>query len=1326
MTYFKFVKVSYSIYSLQYSLLLNVSITFKNAYYYRNAEQPFKDMKKYWLLVFFIPLLTSLVAKTSYEITAELNWDKDPIIYVSPDELQFEIYKFEGAGAHDAFPVLPFYRHRTSLDGPGKLTIEILEVQYESFTKNEGPEDVVIGEDLIFETNVTQNKNKFFGMVDFIPIIKTGSNQYKRVTSIKLKVTHSPSTATGTTKSPNTYNSVLEVGDVYKLSIARTGVHRISADMLSEMGIDVGSIDPKKIKIFGNGGGLLPEPIDEFRYDDLEENAIFVSGEADGSFDNNDYILFYAENKDKWRYNADNDQFRHETDIYDDSNYYFLKVDVSNGLRISDQASISSTTYSSTSFDDYAHFEEDKINLLRSYVSAQGSGKRWFGDSFKATRERTYDFNFPNLIQSEPVKIIASFAGRYDSQTSFKALIGEESLTQSINQISTSSNQGYYANEGLMNQSFLTNNNAFTITISYPAIGDGSNEGWLDYITLNCRKNLKMFGDQMSFRDTKSLTQSSTTFRVTEINPSTTIWDITDPLKPKKQLGTFNNNEFSFGVATMPDLKEFIAFTGNNFYSPTIVGKVENQNLHAIDQVDMVVVYHPLFEAAVDRFIEHRSSHSGLVIAKAEISQIYNEFACGNKDITAIRDFAEMIHFRNPNFRYILLFGDGSFDYRNILELPEERTHQFIPPYETHESFEVIDSSPSDDYYTLLSPGEGIINANDDLDIAIGRFPVKTIQEAENVVNKIIRYDTDPVTLGDWRNRIAFIGDDEDGNRHVTDADEVSSIIEENHCEFNIDKVYFDALQQVSTPGGERFPSATEAINNNMFKGLLAINYLGHGGSQGWAQERVLQIPDINSWNNQNKLPLFVTATCSFTGYDEPDYVTGGELTFLNPNGGAIGLLTTVRAVFAHSNKQLAKAVFDRIFNKVDGEYYTIGELIRVAKNNAATNATNSRKFTLIGDPSMHLAIPEFGVTTLKINGSAIDSVNVDTISALQEVEIEGAVVDEAGNIMTNFNGKVFPTIFDKAKTITTLGQNSGSSPFSFELQKNIIFKGAASVIDGYFSFKFIVPKDIDYQFGNAKISYYAHDEVERDAAGFMKELIVGGTDPNAIVDDQGPLVEVYMNTEEFAFGGLTDENPTLLVKLEDDLGINVAGSAIGHDLTGVLDDDTQNSYQLNDFYEAELDNYKKGTVRYPLSQLAEGRHKITVKAWDVANNSAEGFTEFVVASDGKVALDHVFNYPNPFTDHTDFQFEHNLPGQSMDVQVQIFTVSGRLVKTIQQNIYAEGYRITNELTWDGKDEFGDQLGRGVYLYKIKIRADQGSENYLKSESEFEKLVILK
>ncbi|MDG2419775.1 MAG: type IX secretion system sortase PorU, partial [Saprospiraceae bacterium] len=477
-------------------------------------------------------------------------------------------------------------------------------------------------------------------------------------------------------------------------------------------------------------------------------------------------------------------------------------------------------------------------------------------------------------------------------------------------------------------------------------------------------------------------------------------------------------------------------------------------------------------------------------------------------------------------------------------------------------------------------------------------------------------------------------------------------------------------------------------------------------------------------WENFNKLPLLVTATCSFTGYDEPNYVTAGEHSMINEKGGVIGLFTTVRAVYSSQNKQLTDAVFKNIFDRENGQTFTIGEVARMAKNDLG-NTQNKRKFALIGDPSQKLAIPKYNIVTTKINGSVIDTTSQDTIQALQRVTIEGQIEDFSGNLLSDFNGKVFPTIFDKPITVTTLNQDSGSPTYEFKLQKNVIFKGIASVTNGTFIFTFVVPKDINYAYDYGKISYYAHDGIATDASGYYDKIIIGGTDPNAIADDQPPLIEIYMNSEEFVFGGITDENPVLLAKLSDDNGINVVGNSIGHDLTGVLDQNTQNTYVLNDFYESELDDYTKGTVRYPLFNLEEGLHKIKVRAWDVSNNSAEGYTEFVVASSAEVALDHVLNYPNPFMDNTAFQFEHNLQNQIVDVQIRVFSVSGRLVKTIDEQILTEGTRVTG-IQWDGTDEYGDQLGRGVYLYKVKISGTGSTGDTINSESDFEKLVILK
>ncbi|MFN7120297.1 MAG: type IX secretion system sortase PorU, partial [Saprospiraceae bacterium] len=815
------------------------------------------------------------------------------------------------------------------------------------------------------------------------------------------------------------------------------------------------------------------------------------------------------------------------------------------------------------------------------------------------------------------------------------------------------------------------------------------------------------------------------TFQLDNANANLSIWDISNPLQPKNQAFTLNNNQITFGAATAT-LKTFIAFDRNQgFLEPEKVGKIANQNIHGIEQTDMIVVYHPDFEAEAQRFTQHRAQHSGLTVSAVRIDQVYNEFSSGKTDPTAIRDMVKMIYERNNRLKYLLLFGDGSFDTRNIYNLGGN----FIPVYEK-DDFDPVETFPSDDYFGILYNAAEFNPLSGNLNIAVGRLPVKTTSEAQAVVNKIINYDTKQEALSDWRNRLVFVGDDEDGNRHTGDANSIADQIRNQNRFLNINKVYLDAFPQVAASGGNRFPEAKAELNRSIFKGVLVVTYLGHGGEKGWAQERVLEISDVLNWDNFDRLPLFMTATCSFTGYDNPSFTTAGEETILNPRGGAIALMTTVRAVYASENAALTRATLEQLFKRENGEYLTMGEAFRKAKNSFTSpfTVTNSRKFSLIGDPSMYLAIPKYNVTTTKVNGRDITQVANDTLRALQRVTVEGIVTDLNGQALTNFNGIVYPTVFDKPTTVTTLAQDQGSPRFNFTVQRNIIFKGRASATNGAFKFTFVIPKDINYQFGTGKISYYAADtDAMTDAAGAFEQVIIGGTNPNAVSDDKGPTVDVYMNTEDWIFGSVTNANPTLLVKLADDNGINVVGNSIGHDLEAVLNENTQNSFLLNDFYETDLDDYTKGTVRYPLFKLADGRYQVRVTAWDVANNAAEGYTEFIVAASEAVALQRVLNYPNPFTDRTCFQFDHNLANQEMDVLIQIYTISGRLVKTIEQRILSDGaLRQDDCIEWDARDDYGDRLARGVYLYKVKVRGVLTGTSNLKGESDFEKLVILK
>ena len=1299
----------------------------------------FQDMNKYLTTIALSLIWGTLFAANPVILQQEFIWASTPDM-ISVEGQLVESWSFEGGISSDLYPSLPFFVKRFELDSRGALVVNILEAEYEAFPKKASDDDSHLQAQLTFETSTFEDRGKYYGKIAFSPIIKKGG-RYERLTKVRLQITVTPNSNTIVTRDPdNTDNSVLSDGTIYKIKVNESGIYKITYESLNSVpDIVLSGLDPKRFQLFGNGGGKLPYYSEAARVDDLAENAIIVEGESDGSFDPGDYILFYAEGPDQWSYREDLGEFVMEKNIYDNSNYYFLKLDGDNGKRVPLQPSASTGSTTISNFNDFARLENDDVNLMYEWEKAQGSGKNWFGDHFKVAREYSYNnaFSFPNLLSNTQVKVRARMALRARVSSSFFIDINGEALesfdANGVNSINSSSdNERDFASYALLADSLSLNNDAISFGIRYPYPqnpGDDS-EGWLDYVQFNVMRQLRMSGDQMAFRNTSAIDIGNANYELSNATGNLLIWDITAPLAVERMDADFSGNTLQFSASTN-QLRTFVAFNPTQpLLAPEEITLVQNQNLHSITDVDVLIVYHKDFFEQAQQLADHRADKDGLNIALAEVEAIYNEFSSGRKDPTAIRDFARMLYDRNDRFQYLVLFGDASFDTRDLYELGGD----FVPVYQ-RDSFNPIHAYPTDDYYGILYG----ISSNDplkgDITIAVGRLPAKNVEEAQLCVDKIVHYDSNEKTLGDWRNRLVFVGDDDDGVGdipHYQDADRIADKLNAANPATNLEKIYLDAYPQESTPGGERVPEATDEINKSIFKGALAITYLGHGGAKGWAQERVLNISDILSWSNFDQMPIFVTATCSFTGYDDPTFTTAGEEVFLNPDGGAAALMTTTRAVFANANEVMTENALEYILSKDDGKPRTVGEAFRLGKNDISSSfdINNSRKFALIGDPSMIVALPQYGVATTMVNSSVInplDSAQTDTLRALQRVTIKGEVIDASGQRVENFNGIIYPTIFDKSQSAKTLGQGA-NTVYNYSIQKNVIFKGRASVVNGQFEFTFVVPKDINYQYGYGKISYYAaNTSTLEDASGSYEKIVIGGTDPNALSDDEGPKVEVYMNTEDFVFGGVTNATPTLLVLLEDDNGINVVGNSIGHDLEGTLDEDTQNTLLLNDFYESELDDYTKGRVEFPMSKLEEGRHRISVKAWDVANNSAEGYTEFVVASSEEVVLEHVLNYPNPFTDRTCFQFDHNLGNQELDILIHIYTISGRLVKTLQTTLLSDGaLRQDDCIEWDGRDDFGGQLAKGVYLYKVKVNATNTGLSRLSGESEFEKLVILK
>lgn len=1292
-------------------------------------------MKQYILSGFLAIFFVSLHAQQSFVLSQSIAWSQEADTIAVLGEPCLKLY-FPGGLYSDEHPDIPLFTHRFTIPGNGSIRVEVINLQFERLEKNGCPGLQLPDANLSFETAVLEDRSQFVGSVSFLPVISNGSS-LERLVSFSIGITFIPDGGVQFRDPTQTNRSVLADGVIYKIAVNADGVHKINQAFLRSLGINTDQLDPKKISIYGNGGGMLPFLPSAARPDDLLENHIFVAGEEDGRFDANDYILFYAEGPDKWVFNPTQGKFFLEKNVFDDKNYYFLKIGSQNGARISQEPSLNNAATTIITFDDYARFEEDRRNLLHEWEGkATGSGLQWYGERFKNQRQKLYNnlFSFPNLITAVPVKLDAEMVLRSGRSSRFEisteGQIVQSTAVSSVIMSGPNDNITDYARVSRLSSNINAAGNNINLTLAYPYPTPGNtpddSEGWLDWIQVNVKRSLTLSGSQMAFRSIESISVPSANFRLSGVSSAIRVWDITNPVNPRDQQIQFSGNQLDFSVNTGV-LKQFIAFDPSaNLPTPQAVGILGNQNYHGLDEVDMVVLYHPDFVQAASTLARHRRDYSGLQVAMVRIDSLYNEFSSGRQDPTAIRDFMKMLYEKNNRLKYLLLFGDASFDYKNIYSLGGN----FVPTFQ-RDGLNPLNSHPSDDYFGLLSNASSSNPLAGMMQIAVGRLTVNTPDQAEAVVRKIIHYDTQEATLGDWRNRMVFVADDEDGNTHIRDADAVSLQVASRLPTLNIDRIYLDAYRQQSTPGGNFYPEVNEAISRAMFKGILALTYFGHGGPKALAQERILTISDILSWRNLDNMPLLITATCTFGAYDDPVFVSAGEEAFLNPNGGAIALYSTTRAVFANYNKDLSQEALIQLVDRSDGQYPSIGEALRRAKNALASNSglvSNSRKFTLIGDPALSLKIPVNQVVTTSINSNPVVSGTLDTIRALQRVTIEGEIQNSQGQLISGFNGFLTPSLFDKPLNIVTLGQDAGSFPFPFSVQRSVLFRGRATIQGGKFRFSFVVPKDIDYRFGNGKASFYAYDSgTQVDAAGQYSDIIVGGTDNSVISDNQGPDVRVFLNSEDFIFGGYTNDSPVLIVRLEDESGINVVGNSIGHDLEAVVDENTQNTLVLNDFYESDLDDYTRGIVRYPLFKLSDGLHKVQVKAWDVANNSGMGYTEFVVASSEKIAIERVLNYPNPFTDFTCFQFDHSAAGANLDVIIHIYTVSGRLVKTIQTTMLSDGaLRLDDCIAWDGTDDFGEKLARGVYVYMVKLQSLQPGLGTVSGESSFEKLVILK
>jgi hypothetical protein len=792
-------------------------------------------------------------------------------------------------------------------------------------------------------------------------------------------------------KSQQAWTSVLSSGDWYKVKINYSGIYKLTYEDIKSMGFS----DPSQVHIFGNGGAMLSLMNSDPRPDDLLENSLYMSKGADGVFNGGDYILFYGKGPVTWTYNPNSDLFEHKINQYSDASYYFIttnskevkKIDeVSEVLEIPDRTS--------NSFNDYDFHEKNNNNFLK-------SGRQWFGERIEYSSYDTV-FNFPGLITTTPVVLKSNVVSRSANQKTFIYRNGEQFVGSiSIGGVILSNSTGIYANQKSGQFSFSVTGEQVNVNIAFNK-SESSDEGFLDNLTLNVRRKLNLAGDYLFFRDKSVVGNGNAVkYSVENSNNLTEIWDITDFTRIKKMQVHLDGSLLTF-IDLADSLKEYVVLnpTGN-FPKPTLtssfgdLGKIANQNLHAISPTRLLIITHPLFREAADSIALFHQIKDNMSVQVVTTDQIYNEFSSGAMDVSAIRDFAKMIYDRSSSdenrLKYLLLLGDGS--YNNISR--SSGNPNFIPTYQSESSLNASTSYASDDFFGLLENDEGGTTTmeNFTVDIGVGRLPVKKTSEAMVLYKKIKNYNTSR-NMVDWRNNILFIGDDEDGNIHMSQADNLAEWVRSNYPQFAVKKVFLDAYKQVSTSTGARYPDVNRIVNDDIQKGILIVNYTGHGGERGITAEQILMREDLIKQTNNN-LPLFVTATCSFSRFDDlsddegklTESTSAGEVSLLNENGGNIALLSTTRIVYSDKNYLLNdkfyKVVFERDSN---GHYYKLGDIIRKTKNNSGINQ-NKLSFILLGDPALSLAIPEFTVHTDSLNGSSISSV-VDTMKAFSRVRI--------------------------------------------------------------------------------------------------------------------------------------------------------------------------------------------------------------------------------------------------------------------------------------------------------------------------------------------------
>ena len=1188
---------------------------------------------------------------------------------------------------------LPYFSERLAADENAGFEVSAENPVFIALTADE--ERLVAGKSIPDEIQITTfntyEKGITYFNIQILPFVMR-ENKVLKLSSFDLQVIKKrmPAKISSLTKHTYVPSSALASGKFVKVKVKETGIYKLTYEALNSMGIS-----PANVRVFGYGGALLDQDFTKSKPDDLPEIAVWMEKGNDGVFNAGDYILFYGQGIVKWTYDQTKSMFTHTLNHYANEGFYFITSDAGEGKKIQDVTITppsGNEIVNVNEFTDYQVHEVEKLNLAK-------TGKVFYGESFENTTSYDFNFDFPNITSAD-IKARVDVAAISSENSTFELKLNgaqEKSLTV----LRKSSDNYEIGKDANVTLTFPNANSTpkveFTLSYSKPTL---SSRGYLNYLEVNARRKLVMIGSVLFFRNADNVNTSGyKRFQISGAAANVQVWDVTDPANVKRITATRTGDVLEF-VDSGESLKQYVALDPTSKASftlePASAVTVPNQNIHGLPAAEMVIITHPNFISQAEKLANAHRQKDNLRVHVFTTEQVYNEFSSGTPDASAYRWVMKMFYDRalaagdqSLMPKYLLLFGRGSYDNRGIINNSGDN---LVITYQADMSLDIVKSYVTDDYFGFLDDKEGLYPPSNLLDIGIGRFPVATTQQADDVVNKTIFYMNNQIR-GNWKNQLCFLADDGDGALHMRQADAIAQSLKPNNQGYQFNKIYLDAYLQEISASGESYPLATTKLHNLISSGLFMLNFTGHASENGWTNERVLLAEDVKNMYN-TKLPIWIAATCDFVLFDVKN-ISAGEYVLLNPTGGGIALFSAARTVYASQNERLNRFFTLDIFEKNNGNFPRLGDAVAKSKNQTGTEI-NKLSYMLFGDPALRLTYPtNYKIITEKLNDKEVAA--TDTLRALSVNRFQGYIADDNGNKVTDFNGTLEIAMYDKMQKITTLNNHQDGS-ITYEDRPNILYSGKARVTDGTFTFTAMIPRDIRYNYEKGRINYYASDSLtDREAQGYYENFIVGGSTINYQNETEGPIVTMYMNSPNFTSGGKVNETPMFVARLSDTNGINTVGSGIGHDLRLVIDDDPVTSYTLNDYFEAETDSYQQGVVRMKLPLMAAGKHTLTFHCWDLLNNSTTSTLDFEVVPGLTPEIFQVYNYPNPVRNATTFMIEHDRPQVILETKVDIFDISGRIIFTINQS-------NSDNLTWDLKDSTGKKVQPGVYLYRISVK----------------------